>query len=337
VLVVFAVFVVTGAAAGPPSHVLLRAPNRAVSPAVLTPRYLVWVSGPINAENVPTLLRQRDLRTGRTTTLARGVDANGGLASTARWVAYVSDEPTPVLLAVRHDGRRRHVLARNVVTAVAARGDRIAWAEQVDDRQVISVLNLSTERRWIAARLPRCVHSDCYRIDYITLADKGVVFTRGAIGPQPSFVFRRSFEGRLERVRLPGDAQPDLAPSSAGALYYHYAHGWYRWDFGRRRPALTRYRSSRPAVLAFERDSWYLKVGPSCRPNVIRVDPGGRAHPVVSGTHVKRAVHVPASDCATLSDIKVAASHVLSLWALMPVFAIGAHVDFDLVGAAVSG
>lgn len=316
--------------------ILVRTPGRAIGAFALSGRKLVWESGPINAENVPTLLLERDLGGGRTRILARGVDPTAGLVSTPRWVGYVAP-PGRTLFAVRHDGTHRHVVARNLLTGVAGQGGRILWAEGDGDRQRIFRANLDTGDRRLVADLPRCVGNHCYRIDYVTLADGGVVFTRGAIGPQPSFVYRRAYGRRLEHIALAGDPQPDLAPSSSGALYNYYAHGWYRWDLNRSRPQATRLRGfTTEEPLAYEHGAWYFLTKSGCRSTVERSVGTGHAVPEVSAAQVARLTHTARTNCVALGSFSVTQGRELSSWILQPGYAINAHVDFGLVGVIAS-
>jgi len=86
------------------------------------------------------------------------------------------------LFAVRHDGFGRRTLTANLAAPFAARGERVAWAELDQDTYRVVVRNMATGKQWIAAKVPRCVATRCFRIDGVTLADGGVVFSRGAIG-----------------------------------------------------------------------------------------------------------------------------------------------------------
>jgi hypothetical protein len=320
--------------------VFVRQAGRVLNPVAKSPRYLVWESGPLSARGVPTLLRQRDLGTGSIRTLAQNADRNAGVAVTRRWVAYVAATPSPTLFIVRHDGSQRHAIGHNVSTPIASRGVRLAWADQTNKRQRIYVANLASGHRWLAAAFRRCVQRRCYRIDYVTLGQGGVVFTRGAVGPQPSFVLRRRFRMKaVEAVRLPGDPQPDLARSSAGALYYYFGHGWYRWDFGHPHPTLTRFKgSSQVDIVGFEQGTWYLIGGNRCHPSLRIVRPSGRATTLMSARRAARRAAVPLSDCVLLTSTLISAAGVgvVTAWAFEPNYSINAHVDFGLVGAIES-
>lgn len=316
--------------------ILVRTPGRAIGAFALSGRKLVWESGPINAENVPTLLLGRELGARRTRILARSVDPTAGLVSTLRWVGYVAS-PGRTLFAVRHDGAGRHVIARNLLSQIAGRGNRVAWAEESGNRQRIFSLDLDTGTRRLIADLPRCVGNDCYRIDYVTLADDGVVFTRGAIGPQPSFVYRRAYGRPLEHLALAGDPQPDLAPSSDGALYNYYAHGWYRWDLKRSQPQLTRLRGfTTEEPLAFEHGAWYFLTRSGCRSTIERRAGAGRAVAEVSATEVAKLARAASTYCVALGSFSITGGRELSSWILQPGYAINAHVDFGLVGVIAS-
>lgn len=328
-----------GAAAQGGTRLLARQSGRALTPIAVSRGFLVWEAGPVNDETVPTNLRQRDLRTGRTRTLASNIDPTFGIASTTGWVVYVADRPNPTVFAVHHDGSHRHALAKDVATPMESRGELVAWSEQKGATQRIVVANLATGRLWQAARLARCVHARCYRVDFVTLADRGVVWTRGAVGPQPSFVMRRRFgAGKAETWELPGDPQPDLAASSAGALFYYYAHGWYRWDFGVASPTLTSFRGSREqSVLAFEHGSWYLRRDVACRPSLLLARSGGKTAALTTAAAAVRLARVPKGDCVQLVDLVLTGRTATTAWTFQPSYAINAHVDFGLTGAVLAG
>ena len=233
----------TASSTGP--AIVDREQNRNLTPVVVSPQYLVWESAGGEESSLIPSLRQLDLRTSRIRILVRGVVPHFGLASTTGWVVYAVGRGS-TLVAVRHDGSRRTTLSRQLVAPIAARGEKVAWADQDATRQRVYVRDMSSGTRWLAADLPRCVGGRCYRIDAVGLADQGVVFVRGAIGPQPSFIVRRGFsDAKATRLAVPNDPQPDLAPSSVGALYYAFGRGWYRWDFGRPDTRLTRFLGAR--------------------------------------------------------------------------------------------
>jgi hypothetical protein len=180
--------------------------------------------------------------------------------------------------------------------------------------------------------MQRCVHGKCFRLDAVTLANAGVVFTRGAIGPQPSHIVERPFAGSPRQVTLAGDPQPDLAPSAAGAVYNFFGHGWYRWDFTAAKPVRTRF-GGNTSVLGYEQGTWYLGVGPVCARRLLGARAGGAPTPVLTALRAKRVARVPAGDCATLIAVQPTARGVLTSWAFIPTISNTAHIDFDLVGA----
>lgn len=102
-----------------------------------------------------------------------------------------------------------------------------------------------------------------YHIGAVALADRGVVFTRDASRPDTSLVVRRSFaDARVSTVKIVNDPQPDLVPSSAGALYQAFGHGWYRWDFGQARPRRASFPANSAAqLLSYEHGRWFILTG----------------------------------------------------------------------------
>jgi hypothetical protein len=62
--------------------------DRAVYRVAADEHHLVFEVGPHAEVREDVVLFQRDLRNDRTTTLARGVAHDGGLASTVGWVVY---------------------------------------------------------------------------------------------------------------------------------------------------------------------------------------------------------------------------------------------------------
>src|SRR5829696_8441427 len=69
---------------------------------------------------------------------------------------------------------------------------------------------MAAGRTWVAASMPRCQGTRCWRIDAVTLADDGVVFTRVASNPDASTVMRRAFTESGPDLRRP--------PARAGAF-----------------------------------------------------------------------------------------------------------------------
>jgi hypothetical protein len=191
-------------------------------------------------------------------------------------------------------------------------------------------------RTWVAADLPRCLGTRCYRIDFVTLADDGVAFDRGAVGPQASYVVRRRFDGPTESVLVPNDPQPDLVPSSSGAFYFAYGRGWMRWDFGQKHPRRARIvGTGRPEVLALDRGRLLLFTGDRCRAKLVVRSPAGAPHVFASPVSSPLATHAFGRLCASLTGVVLEKSHLTTAWALIPDASIQAHSDVGLVGLVV--
>ena len=294
-------------------------------------RYLVWETASLQSATVPTTVYQRDLLTGRSRRLAAGVDPSFGLASTSRWVVYAAGGRR--LVAVTHDGSRRIVLSSALVAPLAARGDTVAWAEEKGNRQRVVVRDMSGRRRPFATAMSRCEPRRCYQLGAVALAAKGVVFTRTATSPDRSLVVRvRLGDHAVSRVAVPNDPQPDLAPSSEGALYYAFGRGWLRWDFGQARPHRVALPANPPApLLAFERGRWFLSTRRGCNTGIVVLQRGRRTA-VVTPQEVRRLARSTLPLCVALESFSWASPRALTSWAVLPEISLQAHSDFGLVG-----
>ena len=306
----------------------------------LAGHYLAWISGELEAEHVSPAVMGKSIGSARPTTLARDVIPNLGLAAAAGWVVYATgggEGKPPRLLAVRTDGTDRQVLTESLIAPVDSRGNAVAWAEQDGDRQRVVTRDLAKGRDWIAADMPQC-NPGCYRIDAVALADDGVAFTRGAIGSQPSYVVRRRFsDPKVQRVAIPNDPQPDLVPSSAGALYYVLSRGWYRWDFGVGKPRLTRYTGAAPPqLLGFERGRWFVVRGPGCAQRLLVLGTDGKALTTMSPPAVSALARAKNVDCVTLADLVWTGRQLLTSWFLVPRESEERHENFGLVGVLIA-
>jgi hypothetical protein len=298
---------------------------------------MVAVVGPIETGNALPRLVQRELPRGRTTTLAGDVDPTQGLASTTKWVIYATS--SGALTAIRHDGSGRRILTRSLIAPLTSRGDLVAWAESRGQRQLVIVQSMGSGTQWVAADMPRCRPAGCYRIDAVTLADRGVVFDRGAIGPQPSFVVRRAFSAaRPSAIEIPGDPQPDLAPSSAGALYYAFGRGWYRWDFGSSRPARTAFddRVREPAVLRYEHGHWFVLARNGCQMGLRASMSGARTVDLETAPRLLALLGTRHRMCVNSLGFAWTGSQAISAWAIQPRVQIDDHEDSGLAGLAVA-
>jgi hypothetical protein len=310
----------------------------AVGPLAVDARHLVAVVGPIEAEDTTPRLVQRELPHGRTTTLAADVDPTQGLASSAEWVIYATS--SGVLTAIRHDGSGQRILSRSLIAPLTSRGELVAWAESEGPRQRVIVRNMGSGAQWLAADMPRCGRAGCYRIDAVTLADRGVAFGRGAIGPQPSFVVRRAFSAaRPSAIAIPGDPQPDLAPSSAGALYYAFGRGWYRWDFGSSRPARTAFGdpAREPGVLRYEHGHWLVLAREGCRMGLRASLRGARTVDVETAPRLLSLLGIRQRRCVASLGVAWTGSQAVSAWAVYPRVEVDDHEESGLAGLAVAG
>jgi hypothetical protein len=310
----------------------------AVDGIAADPHHLVWETGPFEDESTPTVLHQRPLAGGPTRTLATAVVPSLGVASTTRWVVYAAARgTTSSLMAVHHDGSGAHRLAAGLVAPLAKRGSLVAWAEERAGTQRVVVSDLDENRTWVAAAMPRCVRGRCYRIDAVTLSDSGVVFDRGAIGPQPSLVVRRAFTAaQSDSVRLGGDPQPYLVGSSSGAAYRWAGHGWYLWDFGQTAPRPATDINATEAAVAYERGRWLLLAGDRCRPGLVAQGGGRPPRTVVPAATLDRLVDHESDVCFEQDGLALAGTHVLTTWALVPRHTAAEHSDEGLLGVAVA-
>jgi hypothetical protein len=191
---------------------------------------------------------------------------------------------------------------------------------------------MTSRRVWIAAQMRRCDRTGCYRIDAVTLADEGVVFDRGAIGPQPSFIVRHRFRDRKPTiVKLPNDPQPDLARSSAGAYYYWLRHGWMRWNFGEARQHATGRQGLHSWVLDNEHGSLLLQTGPSCKPRLEIQLPSGRTLVAAAPNSTRASPKNFGPLCRELNAFVWQPPRLLIAWSLIPKLSVQSHTDVGLV------
>ena len=313
---------------------LLLVKGKAIRPLAVVGPYLTWEQG--TSRSALSMLMERALKTGKTKLLASNALAQFGLASTATRVVFADRRPSgPELVAVRHDGGGRLVLTGSLAAPIAARGDLVAWAEQSGSSQRVVVRHMRTGREWVAAQMSRCPHGRCYRIDSVTLADRGVVFERGAIGPHPSLIIRRGFgEDRVTTTSVAHDPQPELAASSAGALFYWLQHGWFRWDFGQKRPHLVKLPAPHSWVLAYERGGLLFLGGSQCKPTL-----------TLKSRHQSLVIRAPTSTpaspkgfgplCRLMTHFHWQDRRLAVAWSIIPKVSLRSGVDVGLVGTVV--
>ena len=149
------------------------------------------------------------------------------------------------------------------------------------------------------------------------LAEGGVVFSRGAIGEHPSLIVRRGFSDRAPTsVALPGDPQPDLAPSSAGALYYSFGRGWFRWDFGTRKPRATQFRASdQNTVLQYEDGFWLTRQpGNACKEVLQAARAGARGATLAASVPVLKLARLKPATCTDIVAFHAVGNRAISAW-----------------------
>ena len=310
--------------------------DAAVQAVAASNDYLAWARGPFSGRSrrpLPVLERPRSTR--RTRKLANDSFPQFGLATTSDWVVYAKSAGREIrLVAVRHDGSDRTTLARSVVAPIASRGDLVAWAEQARGLQRVVVRNMRSGHVWVAARMRPCGHGRCYRIDAVTLAEHGVVFDRGSIGSQPSLLVRRAFGGaRAASVPIANDPQPDLAPSSAGALYYALGRGWRRRDFGRRRRVGVKPRGRGWWILGYERGRLLLvSTSARCRPRIALQLGGARPIPLPAPTSTPASPHEFGRLCRLFAGFAWAQRRMLIGWSVLPDLSLRTHTDVGIDG-----
>jgi hypothetical protein len=310
--------------------------HSAAGPVAADSRNLVWESGPLEAETLSPSIHDRDLATGVTRTFSGTVDPLFGLASTSRFVFFVrSSGNSTTVVRTSHRGTDTSVLSSDLVTPIASRGNVVAWGEQSGPTE--RVVAYTGTRRWIVAQMPRCTTKGCYRLDEVTVAKQGIVFTRDAVGGQQSFVVRRAFgKNKVQSVAVTHDPQPDLVPSSSGALYYVLFRGWYRWDFGAAGPQPVSFANDPSKQLILHEGSrWYWLIRHDCS---VRIESSrganGRALNVPKrlaslGRHAGRT-------CTELGALVLAGTHAIASWAIASEAAEEDHSDAGLRGVVVS-
>lgn len=303
--------------------------SEAVLAAAIGSGYIVWESGSLESAYTPVELLQKDLRTGRVRIVASGVSPLEGVAVTARWIVYVDGRGR--LIAAAHDGSRRRVLSNEVTAPIASAGGQVAWLEAGPTRQRLVVRDVDTGRTLVTKSYPRCTR--CLRLAAVELAPGLVVYTRDGTSPDRSIVARvRIGTGAQSEVHLTGDPQPDLAPSTAGALYNVFARGWYRWDAGARRPLRTPFGATPPVqVLGYVHGIWLLEARQGCRPSIVAVI-GGRRQTVTPA----REVAPDRQRCVVLQGVQWSGNTLLSAWATEPAVAFEQHADVDLAGRVLT-
>jgi hypothetical protein len=183
--------------------------------------------------------------------------------------------------------------------------------------------------------MSRCRRGRCYRIDSVTLADNGVVFERGAIGPQPSLIIRRRFgNSSVSTASVAHDPQPELAASSAGALFYRLRHGWFRWDFGQRRPHLVRLPAPDSWVLGYEHGGLLLLGGSRCKPT-LTLESRNKSLVIQAPASTPASPRVFGPLCRLMTDFQWQGERLVVAWSIIPEISLRGGVEVGLVGVVV--
>jgi hypothetical protein len=299
-------------------------------------RHLVWESGPIESDQFQPTLHDRDLSTGATKTLSSNVNPLFELASNSRFVFYArSSANSTSVVRVSHSGTHTLVLTDALATPIASRGNVVAWGEQSGPTQ--RVVAYTGTRRWIVARMSRCTTTGCYRLGDVTVAKGGIVFTRDAVGSEPSFVVRTAFGANgVQSVVIRNDPQPDLVTSSSGALYYVLSRGWYRWDFGSASPRPVAFANSPlKQLILHEGSHWYWLVRHGCSVRLAST-PGGNAAALAVPRRLARLGKGLGPSCTQLGGLAWAGTHAIASWAIASNAAEAEHSDAGLRGVVVS-
>jgi hypothetical protein len=152
-------------------------------------------------------------------------------------------------------------------------------------------------------------------------------------------IVRRGFRDATPReVAISDDPQPDLVPSSAGALYYVFARGWYRWDFGQDHPEPTSFVGAAPAaLLRYEHGRWLLLAKGRCREDVVVRPPQGPPVPLGAPGALRSVAPSDGHGCIALSAFAWTGRQTLTAWSIQPKAQIQAHTDAGLVGVILVG
>lgn len=301
-------------------------------PIASTGKHLFWEAAH-DQEGGDVFLVGRNLATRETRVLAHNLSPLFGLTSSADRLVFATHGSAGTdLVTTDLTGGRRRVLSHSLAAPFDARGDTVAWAEAVGDRQRVVALNLRTGRRLVARDAARCRRGRCYRIDRVTVANDGVVFDLGSVGQgYPSLVARRSWDrARTEFTKVPHDPQPDLARSAKGALYYQLRRGWFEWNFGEERPRATA--GARTWLLEAQGGHRLVLKGDACGASVGFVDSSGRTKVLAAPRSTPASPTQFGPLCRQLTGLVWNGNRLLIGWAFTPKISIEGHNDVGLSG-----
>jgi hypothetical protein len=306
----------------------------AAGPVALAGNYAVWETGGVQDVASRALLA-RNLRTGVVRTLARDPVREYGLAGTRNEVIYAARAGGALQLrSIDLRGGDLRVLTRSLLAPFDARGAIVAWPEGDAVRLRVRGRDMRTGGDFIALDRPRCSGRRCYRIDRVTVAEKGIVFDLGAAGGNyPSLIglYRLGAE-KPSFAEVQSDPQPDLARSSDGALYYQFQRGWMRWNFGDRRPSPTRFRTTTPWLLDHEHGRLLMSTGEGCEVTLaIRLRSDQTLElPAPGSTPVSPRGF--GTLCRQFTGFAWRGQRLLAAWSLIPSLSLQTHKDVGVAG-----
>jgi hypothetical protein len=310
-------------------HGLLGQRGYSIGPIAASSRYVFWTAA--SGDEADVLLLRRDLRTSANRVLAHRLFQAFGLYTAAGSVIYATQSGTSAqLVSMGVSGGPTHILSRSLVAPFDARGEMVAWAEGDATHNRVLFQNLRTGRRALAFEGARCSGKRCYRIDRVTVAERGVVFDLGSVGQgYPSQIVRRAWRApRPAFASVPNDPQPDLARSSSGALFYWLGHGWMQWDFGQAQPESTWPHGIRPWVLSREGPRTLVIGGATCAAGVAVRASGGKTIPIPPPGPNPVTTNRFGKLCRQVAGYSWSGNRLLLAWSLTPQVSVEAHEDF---------
>jgi hypothetical protein len=301
-------------------------------PIASTGTHLFWEAAR-DQEGGDVFLVGRNLPTRETRVLAHNLSPLFGLASTSDSLVFAMHGSAGTdLVTTDFTGGHRRVLSNSLAAPFDARGDLVAWAEQVGARQRVVTLNLRTGRRLVVLDEARCRRTRCYRIDRVTVARDGVAFDLGSVGQgYPSLVARRSWSGaRTEFTPVPHDPQPDLARSAEGALYYQLRRGWFEWKFGEDRPRAVA--GAKTWLLEAQGGRRLVLRGGACGAGIGVRDSSGRVTPLPAPRSSPASPTQFGPLCRQLTGLVWSGNRLLIGWSFTPKISLQGHTDVGLSG-----
>jgi hypothetical protein len=149
-------------------------------------------------------------------------------------------------------------------------------------------------------------------------------------------VVRRHFaRPRPEKLELPKDPQPDLVPSSEGAVFYALGRGWRRWDFAQANPTSVPVvdEAGREQLLLRERNHWFVLRHDRCDDVVVELI-GRRASTVGSPAKVRALSGAGKAFCARFISLTWSEGRAITTWSVAPA---AAHSHAEPTGVILFG